>query len=440
MRSATGEVVRNARVPCRFDVAVIGGGPGGATAAALIARAGLQVACFERERFPRFHVGESLLPANLPLFERLGVLETLEAQGFIRKYGAAFIDDIEDRRRTVNFRREPGLADHAFNVPRADFDRILLEHAVKQGAAVLQGTTVDRVTPGPTGVRLDVSTEDGGEETVEARFVVDASGRDALLASRLGRREAMPDLGKVSLFAHVRGGDRWPGRTEGFIRIILFQHGWFWWIPFAGDLTSVGCVLHQRVVKARQGSVEALFEEMITACPSVRAWLERATRTTEVYSTGNFSYRTAPAVGDRFVAIGDAVTFVDPIFSTGVFIAMQSAELAARTIVEVCRAGEFRATRFEGYRRRVTRGTALFFDLIERYYDPAFLDVFFAPRPPPVLGPVSRRAFTTVVAGGAFLRRPLRVSLGLGIMSVATRIERIARRRRGLAVGSRLPW
>jgi len=440
VRSTGDAVVTDRRLRARFDVAVIGGGPGGATAAALTAKAGLQVACFERERFPRFHVGESLLPANVPLFERLGVLETLEAQGFIRKYGAAFIDDVEGRRRTVDFRREPGLADHAFNVPRAEFDRVLLEHAVKQGATVFQGAQVDRVTLGADGVRLDVRTEDGREETVEAGFAVDASGRDALLASRLGRREAMPDLGKVALFAHFRGGDRWPGRQEGYLRIILFEHGWFWWIPFAGDLTSVGCVLHQRVVKARQGSVEALFEEMITACPSVRAWLAQATRTTEVYSTANFSYRTTPAVGDRFVAIGDAVTFVDPIFSTGVFIAMQSAELATRTIVDLCCTGEFRAARFESYRRRITRGTTLFFDLIERYYDPAFLDAFFAPRPPPVLGPVARRAFTTVVAGGAFLRRPLRVRLGLGIMSVATRIERVARRRRGLAVDSRLPW
>jgi 2-polyprenyl-6-methoxyphenol hydroxylase-like FAD-dependent oxidoreductase len=250
----------------------------------------------------------------------------------------------------------------------------------------------------------------------------------------------MPDLGKVALFAHFRGGDRWPGRQEGYLRIILFEHGWFWWIPFAGDLTSVGCVLHQRVVKARQGSVQALFHEMITACPSVRAWLERAARTTEVYSTANFSYWTAPAVGDRFVAIGDAVTFIDPIFSTGVFVAMQSAELATRTIVELCRTGDFRATRFVGYRARVARGTALFFDLIERYYDPAFLDVFFAPRPPPVLGPVSRRAFRTVVAGGAFLRRPLRVRLGLAIMFLATRVARRDRRRRGLGIDSRLPW
>jgi flavin-dependent dehydrogenase len=387
----------------RYDVAVVGGGPAGATMSALVARAGLAVACFERERFPRFHVGESLLPANVPLFERLGVLETLEGQGFIRKNGATFIDDVEGRRRSVTFRRERGLADHAFNVPRAEFDRLLLEHAAKLGASVFTGTRVDAVATGPDGVRLSLAPAEGPPETVEADFVVDASGRDALLASRLGRRAAMPDLGKVALFAHFRGGDRWAGRHEGFLRVVIFEHGWFWWIPFAGDLTSVGCILHQSVVRARPGSVETLFQEMIAA-------------------------------------IGDAVTFVDPIFSTGVFVAMQSAELAAPTIVAACRADDFRAARFDRYRRRIARGTDLFFGLIERYYDPAFLDTFFAPRPPPVLGLVGRRGFTTVVAGGAFLRRPLRVRLGLRIMFVGTWFDRLSRRRRGLAVASRLPW
>jgi flavin-dependent dehydrogenase len=423
-----------------WDLAVIGGGPGGATAAALGARAGLRVACFERERFPRFHVGESLLPANMPLFERLGVLDALEAQGFIRKHGAAFIDDTQGRRRVVEFRRERGLADHAFNVPRADFDRVLLEHAGKQGAALFQGARVDRVTAGRDGARLEVRHDGGRAETVEAAFVVDATGRDALLAARLGRREPMPDLGKVALYAHFLGGDRWPGRTEGYIRIVLFEHGWFWWIPFAGDVTSVGCVLHRRVVKARPGSVEALFEAMVAECPSVRGWLAGAARTTPVHTEANFSYRTEPAVGDRFVAIGDAVTFIDPIFSTGVFIAMQSAELAVDAIVRMVGTGDFRAARLDRYRARVARGTALFFELIGRYYDPAFMDTFFAPRPPPVLGTVARNAFRTVVTGGAFLRRPLRVRLGLMIMFMAARLERFNRRRRGQPIDSRLPW
>jgi hypothetical protein len=154
----------------------------------------------------------------------------------------------------------------------------------------------------------------------------------------------------------------------------------------------------------------------------------------------NFSYRATPAVGDRFVAIGDAVTFVDPIFSTGVYIAMQCAELAAPTIVDLVRSDEFRASRFDTYRERVARGTALFFRLIERYYDPSFLDVFFSPRPPPVLGRLARDAFRMTVAGGAFLVQPAWVRLGLAAMFLAARLTRRARRRRGLPVDSRLPW
>jgi flavin-dependent dehydrogenase len=424
------------RVASRYDVAVVGGGPAGSTAATLLARAGLTVACFERERFPRFHVGESLLPACTPLFDRLGVTPGLEGAGFLRKHGAAFIDDVGGRQVVLNFRRGPDWADYAYNVPRADFDRLLLDHAAKEGAHVIEGAEVAEVAVAPDRVRLAVQTDDGGRVPVEAAFLVDASGRDALVATRLGRREPMPDLGKVALFAHFHGGLRWPGRTEGHIRIYLFEHGWFWWIPFAGDLTSVGCVLHQQVVKARQVPVERLFEQMIAACPSVAAGLAGATRTTPVWTAANFSYRATPAVGDRFVAIGDAVTFVDPIFSTGVFVAMQSAELASHVIVGQFRRGDFRAARFAGYQRRLRRGTDLFFQFIDRYYEPAFLDVLLAPRPPAPL----RDAVTTVLAGGAFLHRPLWLRLRLGLFLTAVELTRRQRRRRGMPTESRLTW
>ena len=428
------------RIRPRYDVAVVGGGPAGATAAAFLARAGLDVACFERERFPRFRVGESLLPANVPLFGRLGVLSGLEAAGFLRKYGAAFFDEEGKRSRIIHFRRGARSAEHAYNVPRADFDRLLLDHAAKMGAAVLEGTAVDTVDLAADRVRLGVRTDDGGRYPVEAAFLVDASGRDALVASRLGRRQPMPDLGKVALFAHYRDADRWTGRMEGHIRIYVFEHGWFWWIPFAGHLTSVGCVLHQRVVRARPGPVDRLFRDMIAACPGVSGGLEGATQVTPVHRVANFSYRTTPAAGDRFVAIGDAVVFVDPIFSAGVYIAMQSAELVADVVIDLFRAGDFRATRFDRCRARIARGSGIFFTLIERYYDPAFMDIFFDPRPPPVLGPAMRRTLTTVLAGGAFLDQSLWDRFWLRAMFLAAGRARYERRRRGLSVESRLPW
>jgi len=285
-------------------------------------------------------------------------------------------------------------------------------------------------------VRLGVRAEDGGHYPVEAAFLVDASGRDAVLASRIGRREPMPTLGKVALFAHYRNADRWSGRMEGHIRIYLFEHGWFWWIPFAGDLTSVGCVLHQRVVKGRQLSMEQLLDEMIAAAPSVATALKDATRVSAVRRAANFSYRTTPAVGDRFVVIGDAVVFVDPIFSSGVYIAMQSAELISAVIVKSFRRGRFRAADFARVRRRIDDGVSLFFRFIEKYYEPAFLDVFLSPNPPPTL----KDAVTTVLAGGAFLRRPLWLRARLGVAFFNTWLARRRRLRLGLPVESRHPW
>ncbi|HET7875772.1 MAG TPA: tryptophan 7-halogenase [Methylomirabilota bacterium] len=419
-----------------FDVLVVGGGPAGSTMATVLARGGLSVAVVERERFPRFHVGESLLPANLPVLERLGVLDRIRAHGFIDKYGASFHDQETGLEYTFYFREGKPWPPQTFEVPRAEFDTLLLEHAAAQPrVTILQPATVEAVAFDADGVTARVS-QGGATREVRVRFLVDASGRDTFLASRLGRREPMPGLGKVALFAHFRGARRWSGKEEGNIRIFIFEDGWFWYIPFAGDVTSVGCVLHARTVRGRERSLDELFEAMIARCGRVKDVLATAERITVVHSAANFSYRTDPVVGDRFVCVGDTVAFVDPIFSSGVFIAMQSAELAAGEILKAFHDGRFEAARFKGYERRFRRGVSPFFKFIRHYYEPSFLQVFLRPRE--TLGMLD--TVTGVLAGGAFLRQRLRMRLSLALFFLVVRWSRWTRRRRGDTVESRLEW
>jgi flavin-dependent dehydrogenase len=427
--------------PADFDVLVVGAGPGGTTSATLLARGGLSVALVEREAFPRFHVGESLLPANLPVLERLGVLDRIRAHGFITKYGAAFHDQESGLEYTFYFREGKPWPHYSFQTPRAEFDQILLDHArAEPGVTLLQPASVDEVTFDADGVGARVTRSTGGEagaaREIRARFLVDASGRDTFLASRGGRRRPVPGLGKVALFAHFRGARRWPGRDEGTIRIFIFEDGWFWWIPFAGDVTSVGCILHARTVRGREGSMPELFDAMIGSCQRVSEGLQDAERVTPVHTAANFSYQAEPVRGDRFLCVGDAVAFVDPIFSSGVFVAMQSAELAAAEILRAFRDNRFEASRFSGYERRFRRGTSPFIRFIQHYYEPAFVEIFL--RPKDVAGMLD--SVTGVLAGGAFVRIPLRTRFSLAMFFTLVRINRLVRRRRGRPTESRLSW
>ena len=419
-----------------FDVVVVGGGPGGSSTATFLADGGLRVALFERERFPRFHVGESLMPATMLLLEELGARAAIEERGFQLKYGATFIDE-DNNAATQTFYFLPGQPwpNYSYQVPRAEFDTVLLEHATKRGVTVFQPATVEGTEFDAGGVTLTVSGENG-PFSVRAKMLVDATGRDALLATRYGRRTRIPNLGKVAFFAHYKGAARRSGLEEGNIRVYVFREGWFWWIPLAGDVTSVGAVCHARTVKQWTGEPEGLLDAMIARSRSVSENLAGAVRITPVHRVANFSYHNSPVVGDRFVAVGDAIAFVDPIFSGGVYIALRTGQLAAAAIVQAFRAGDFSARRFAAYERRVHAGLAPLFRFIHKYYEPSFFDLFMHPRN--YFGVYE--AVLNVLSGGNWVTMPWRVRVALRILYGIGRLNTWTRRRAGLPVESRLEW
>ena len=418
------------------DVLVVGGGPAGSSTATWLARAGLRVALFERERFPRFHVGESLIPATLPILDRLGVLSAVAQGGFITKYGAVFTDQEMDLEHTFYFLRDRPWPHYSYQVPRAQFDALLLDHARASGVVVRQPSLVESVSLDESGVTLTGESEDDGRFAARGAFLVDASGRDGFLATRVGRRDRVPNLGKVALYAHFHGAHRAPGIDEGHIRIHVFEDGWFWWIPFAGDLTSIGCVMHARTVRGREGNLEDLFDDMVRKCWRVQKGLEHAERVTPLHREANFAYVNRPMAGDRHLAVGDAVALVDPIFSGGVHIALASGELAARAIVRAFADGRFTVGRFRTYERQVWDGITPFFRFIHKYYEPAFLELLLKPRN--YFG--MRDAVLSVLAGGAFFGMSGRTRRSLNLLFALTRLKVWARRLAGQPAESRLEW
>ena len=387
------------------DVIVIGGGPAGSTAATFLAQKGFSVSLLERERFPRFQIGESLLPYNNDLFERLGVVDQLQAGNFHPKYGAEFLTG--DGKISCAFRFDrtlPSQYHRSFQVQRAEFDHLLLRNATKQGVDVREGTAVTAVDLADPS-RAVVTTAAG--ERLEARFVVDASGHGSVVGQRVGDKAPIEGMKKIAIFAHYRGVPRAEGRNAGNTVIAVIRDAWFWLIPVTADFMSVGLVVDRDHVTSCGLKPEELLDRTIAATPWVADRMKEATRETQVYVRKDFSYEMRTLVGPNFALVGDAAGFIDPIFSTGVFLAMKSADIAAEAITDWLSKAKMR--RLRTYEREMTAALRKYHRFIAQFYRPEFLEVFL--RPSNRFGLLA--AIVRLLAGNVFATRKDRFKLWL---------------------------
>jgi flavin-dependent dehydrogenase len=409
------------------DVLVIGGGPAGSTAAALLAAGGKSVLLLEKDRHPRFHIGESLLPFNVPLFEKLGVLEQIKQIG-MPKFGIEFVSLQHEKPSLLEFSDSwhKGM-DYSFQVRRAEFDHLLLRNAASKGAEVIEGCRVADVdfTTHDHAVVHSV-TDAGQQQQWHARFVIDASGRDTLLASKLKTKQRNRRHQSAALYAHFRHADRLPGRAEGNISIFWFDQGWFWFIPLSDGTTSVGAVCRPATFKARTSEPTDFLFELIARCPALAARLTHAELTGPASSTGNYSYECTRLHGPRYLMIGDAAGFIDPVFSTGVYLAMQGGFLGAAAAADCLDQPARAAAVLRQFEHEIRRSLARFSWFIYRVTTPAIRSLFMAPRNHFRI----EEAVLALLSGDVGARSPIRFRLALfkGIYYANTFIASIARR------------
>ena len=373
------------------DVFVVGGGPGGSTLSTLLARKGHDVVMVEKEHHPRFHIGESLLPANLELFETLGVADEI-AQIGIDKWGAEFISPAHDHTQHYNFGEAWDKSmPKAYEVERAEFDRILFRNAERNQVRTFEGTKVvdvdfhDAARTDDQGreYHATVTTQDeaANQQIWHTAFVADATGRDTFLANRHGWKRRSRKHNSAAVFGHFRDAVRNPGKTEGNITLFWFDHGWFWFIPLKNGVTSVGMVTWPYHMKSRQGrSLEQFLFDNIDTVPELKRRLSEASLVRDVQATGNFSYSADRSHGERFILVGDAFMFIDPVFSSGVMLAMQSGVFGADAIDTVLREPAKATQALRTYDRQVRRGPKEFSWFIYRITKPVMRDLFMAPR------------------------------------------------------------
>jgi flavin-dependent dehydrogenase len=391
-------------------VLVVGGGPAGSTVAYLLAERGFDVVLLEKDRHPRFHIGESLLPLNLPLFQQLGVAGDIERIG-MPKWGVDFVSPTHGRTVTFQFADAWNKTlPHSFQVRRSEFDQILLNNAAAKGAAVIEGWRVAELDiADANAVEVAAKSDTGEQQRWRARFLVDASGRDTLVANKLGLKDRNRRHASAAIYGHFTGALRQQGRAEGNISIFWFDHGWIWFIPLADGSTSVGAVCPPDYLKSRKTDVTNFFRDTIATSPAVAERLSGAAMTGPANATGNYSYRASRMVGSNYLLVGDAYAFIDPVFSTGVYLAMKSAFRAADAVATVLRTPRHAEPALARFDSDVRRGIDRFSWFIYRMNRPALRDLFMNPRN--ILR--MREAMLSMLSGDVFEASPVHRRLTL---------------------------
>ena len=392
------------------DVVVMGGGPAGSTIATLLAERGHRVALLEKDSHPRFHIGESLLPANLPLFEQLGVAREMAAIG-MPKWGATFVSPTHDKTSGFRFAEatDPNLP-LAYQVRRSEFDEILFRRAARVVAEAREGCRVREVELGAADapVKVTATDADGAARHYSAKFVVDATGRETFLGNRFKSKRKNGEHNSAALYGHFLDAKRDCGELEGNIIIFWFDHGWFWFIPLKDGVTSVGAVVWPYYMKSRTGTVREFFMDTIALCPKLAERLASARLVEEPTATGNYSYQCDACQGERWIMVGDSYAFIDPVFSSGVMLAMNGG-FAGAELVDAKLAAD--AAREAAARRRfdfvMRHGPREFSWFIYRVTNPTMRELFMSPSDRFDM----KKALLSVLAGDLFRDTPVRKGL-----------------------------
>lgn len=354
------------------EVLVIGGGPAGSTIAALLAQGGRDVLMLEKDKHPRFHIGESLLPMNMPMFEELGLLDEIKRIGIV-KLGAEFVSPWHPAPVMIDFNDAlDNTWPSAYQVRRDQFDEVMFKNAAAKGARVVEQCKVTDIKFQPGAEALvDTMDKDGQTQRIRAKFVVDASGRDTFLSNHFGMKHRNKKHNSAAMFGHFSGVKRLEGEVEGNISLFWFDHGWFWFIPLPDGNTSIGATCWPYYMKTRKTDMTQFFMDTIAMCPALMERMKDAKLETPVTATGNFSYLSERSSGENYILLGDAFAFIDPIFSSGVFLAMASSFAGAKAVERCLSKPQEAEQALKEFDKAIMEGPRIFSWFIYRITTPA---------------------------------------------------------------------